>query len=73
MGSGSKDKKKKLYLSPTLKKLTLERAKKLVADHTDRNDQEAAEFLKSLRQENPQKEETYPPNDSVEKKRRCSA
>jgi hypothetical protein len=72
MGPDSKGKKKP-YLSPILKKLTLERAKKFVADRTDRNDQEAAEFLKSLRQGWPQKEEKHPPNDAAEKKRQRSA
>jgi hypothetical protein len=49
MRPGSKDKKIPHYLSPILTKLTLERAKNLVADRTDCNDQEAAEFLASLR------------------------
>ena len=72
MGPDSKGKKKP-YLSPTLKKLTLERAKKFVVDRTDRNDQEAAEFLKSLRQQQPQKEEKHRSDDAAEKKRRRSA
>jgi hypothetical protein len=72
MGRDSKDKKKP-YLSPTLKKLTIERAKKLVADRADRNDQEAAEFLKSLRQEWPKKEEKYGPNGPEGKRRQRSA
>jgi len=70
MGSGSKEKKKKPYLSPTLTKLTPEQAKKLVADRTGRNDQEAAEFLQSFRQEQPQKEEKHTPNDARNKKQR---
>ena len=73
MAPGSKDKKIPHYLSPTLTKLTLERAKKLVADRTDCNDREAAEFLESLRQKWPQKEETSRPHGAAEKIRRRSA
>jgi hypothetical protein len=72
MGPDSKGKKKP-YLSPTLKKLTLERAKKLVADRTDRNDQEAAEFLESLRQKWQPKQATNRPHGAAEKIRRRSA
>jgi hypothetical protein len=64
MEPGSKNKKQKPYVPPTLTKLTAEQAKKLVAERTHRNDQEAAEFLESRRQEKPrQKEEKYRPND----------
>jgi hypothetical protein len=41
--------KKKLYNPPILKELTEEQAKKLVADRKHSNEEEAAEFLKSLR------------------------
>jgi hypothetical protein len=57
VGPGSKNKKQKPYLPPTLTKLTAEQAKKLVAERTHRNDQEAAEFLESRRQEKPQQKE----------------
>ena len=73
MGPGSRDKKKKTYLSPTLTKLTLEQAKKLVAARTGRSDQEATEFLQSLHQQQPQKEEKHPLNDARGKKRQRSA
>lgn len=52
MGSDSKDKKKKPYSSPKSTKLTLEQAKKVVADRTNCSEEEAADFLESLRQQN---------------------
>lgn len=73
MGPGSKDKKKKPYLSPTLTKLTPDQAKKLVVERTHRNDQQAADLLQSLRLQQPHKEEKHPPKDAEEKKRRRSA
>jgi hypothetical protein len=73
MGSDSKDKKKKPYLSPTVTTLTPEQAKRLVAERTHRDDQQAAKFLESLRQRQPQKEEKHPPNDAAkEKRQRCA-
>ena len=73
MGPGSKDKKKKPYLSPTLTKLTPDQARKLVTERTHRNDQEAADLLQSLRLQQPHKEEKPPPKDAEGKKRRRSA
>jgi hypothetical protein len=73
MGPGSKDKKKKPYLSPTLTKLTPKQAKRLVAERTHRNDQPGAEFLESLRKQQPQKEEKHPPNEAGKEKRQRSA
>ena len=73
MGPGSKDKKKKPYLSPTLTKLTPEQAKRLVAERTHRNDQQAAEFLESQRLQQPHKEEKHPPKDAEGKNRQRSA
>lgn len=40
---------KKLYIPPILKELTEEQAKKLVVDRKHCSEEEAAEFLKSLR------------------------
>jgi hypothetical protein len=48
----SKDQKKKPYSPPTLTKLTREQAKKLVADRKHCGEEEAADFLKCLRQPN---------------------
>lgn len=73
MGPGSKDKKKRPYLSPTLTKLTPEQAERLVAERTHRNVQQAAEFLELLRQRQPQKEEKHPPIDAEKEKRQRSA
>ena len=73
MGPGSKAKRKKTYLSPTFTKLTPEQAEQFVAERTHRNDREAAEFLESLRQEQPQNEKKHRPNDREEKNRQRSA
>lgn len=61
----SKDKKKKPYSSPTLTRLTPEQAKKLVADRKHCSEDEAADFLKSLRRQ--------PPNDATDQQRQQSA
>ena len=45
----SQDRKKKLYSAPSLTKLTPEQARKLVANRRDCSEEEAADFLKSLR------------------------
>jgi hypothetical protein len=47
----SQDRKKKLYSAPSLTKLTPEQARKLVANRRDCSEEEAADFLKSLRQQ----------------------
>ena len=47
----SKDKKKRLYSPPTLTDLTREQAITLVAKRKRCSDEEAAEFLKSLRKQ----------------------
>ena len=46
----SQDQKKKPYSAPVLTKLTLEQAKKHVADRKNCSAEEAAQFLKPLRQ-----------------------
>jgi hypothetical protein len=73
MGSDSTDKKKKLYLSPTLTKLTPEQANKLVSERSRRNDHEPTEFLELLRQERPQNEKKHPLHDREGKNPRRSA
>ena len=80
MESGPQDKKKKPYVPPNLSKLTLDEAVKLTADRTNRNQQEAAEFLESLRREKPPHEEKrpqngekHPPNEAMDEKRKRSA
>jgi hypothetical protein len=45
------------YSPPTLRQLTPEQAKKLVADCKHCSEEEAAEFLESLRRQEQQKEE----------------
>jgi hypothetical protein len=46
----SEDQKKKPYSAPVLTKLTLEQAKKHVADRKNCSAEQAAQFLNSLRQ-----------------------
>jgi hypothetical protein len=46
----SQGRKKKPYSAPSLTKLTPEQARKLVADRRNCSEEEAADFLKSLRQ-----------------------
>lgn len=47
----SKDKKKKLYSSPTLTDLTREQTIKFVANRKNCSAEQAAQFLKSLREQ----------------------
>jgi hypothetical protein len=61
----SEDQKKKPYSPPTLTKLTPEQAKKFAADRNNCSEEEAAEFLKSLRK--------HPPSDVTDQKRKRSA
>ena len=56
--------KKKPYSRPALTKLTPEQAKKLVADRNNCNEEEAADFFKSLRKQ---------PSDATDQKRKRSA
>ena len=65
MGSDSKDHKKKPYSPPALTELTQEQAIKLVAKRKNCSEEEAAEFLESLRKQ--------PPNDATDQKRKRSA
>ena len=44
-------KTKKPYSSPTVKKLTPEQTKKLVADRSNCSEEEAADFLNTLRKQ----------------------
>lgn len=48
--------KKRPYSPPTATKLTLEQAKRFVAEHSDCTDQEAVGLLESLRREQQQKD-----------------
>jgi hypothetical protein len=57
--------KKKPYASPTITKITPEEARKFAADHKKCSEEEAAEFLKSLRK--------HPPSDVTNQKRKRSA
>jgi hypothetical protein len=61
----SQDQKKKPYSTPALTDLTPEQAKKLVADRKKCSEEEAAAFLKSLRQQ--------PSNDAMDQQRKRSA
>jgi hypothetical protein len=56
MQSASKSKKKP-YSPPTVTKLTPEQARQFVVDRLNCSDQEAVDFLKSLRREQQQDEE----------------
>jgi hypothetical protein len=67
--------KKKSYSSPTIRELTPEQAKKIVADRKGCSEEEAADFLESLQrlqQQNDQKRND-PPNDPKERERKRSA
>jgi hypothetical protein len=64
--------KKKPYSPPTVAKLTPEQAKQFVAHRTNCSDQEAADFLESLRREQPRNEEQSQ-NDANDDKRKRSA
>jgi len=57
--------KKKPYSPPAVTKLTPEQAKQLVADRKNCSEEEAAEFLQSLRKQQQ--------NDSTDQQRRRSA
>jgi len=59
------DRKKKPYSAPSLTKLTPEQARKLVADRRNCSEEEAADFLKSLRQQ--------PLHDATDQQRQRSA
>ena len=48
----AEDQTKKSYSSPTVKKLTPEQAKKLIADRNNCSEEEAADSLNTLRQRN---------------------
>jgi hypothetical protein len=56
--------KRKPYSRPTFTKLTPEQAKKLVADRNNCNEEEAADFFRSLRKQ---------PSDATDQKRKRSA
>ncbi len=47
----AEDQTKKPYPSPTVKTLTPEQAKKLIADHNNCSEEEAADFLNTLRKQ----------------------
>jgi hypothetical protein len=49
------DRKKTPYSSPSMSKLSLEQAKEFVSRRANCSEQEAADFLESLRQEQPPK------------------
>ena len=58
------DQKKKPYSAPTLTQLTPEQARKLIADRKNCSEEEAAEFLMSLRKQ--------PPNNATDQQRQRS-
>ena len=57
--------KKKTYSTPTLRKLTRDQAIDVVKDRKHCSGEEAAEFLKSFRQQ--------PPSEATDRKRKRSA
>ena len=67
--------KKKPYSPPTVKTLTPEQARKLIADRKNCSEEEAAEFLKSLQRQQQQNDQkpNGPLNDTKEQKRKRSA
>ena len=67
--------KKKPYSPPTVRTLTLEQARKLIADRKNCTEGEASEFLESLRRQQRQndQERNEPLNDIKEQKGKRSA
>ncbi|MGB8061604.1 MAG: hypothetical protein WCF26_06905 [Candidatus Sulfotelmatobacter sp.] len=62
--------KKKLYSPPALRNLTPEQAKKIIADRKNCSEEEAAEFLESLRhRQQPNGEKQNEPLDDAEGQR----
>jgi hypothetical protein len=62
---------KKSYSPPTVTKLTPEQARQFVKGRTNCSDQEAADFLESMRREQQQNEQQQ--NDAKDEKRKGSA
>jgi hypothetical protein len=73
MGPGSEDRKTTLYFPPTLTKLTPNQARKLVADRTYRDQEEAGKFLESLRQQEVKKKDDQPLGNAQDDNRKRSA
>ena len=73
MGPGSEDRKTTPYFPPTLTKLTLNQARKLVADRTYRDQEEAGKFLESLRQHEVRKKNDQPLGNAQDDDRKRSA
>ena len=67
--------KRKPYSPPTVKTLTPEQAKKIIADGKNCTEEEAVEFLESLQRERPQNDETRhePLNNNREQEKKRSA
>jgi hypothetical protein len=64
---------KKPYSPPVVTKLTPEQAKALVMDRKNYSEEEAAEFVKSLRRQNEEKQNRQPPGSGEDRKRKRSA
>ncbi len=73
MGFEIEDKKKKPYFPPSVTKLTPNQAKKVVVDRTHSSDEEAEDFVESLRQQKKPKQNEQPLDDSQDGKWRRSA
>jgi len=63
--------KKKPYSAPAVNKLTEEQGRQFVVDRAQCSDQEAGDFLESLRREHQRNEQQE--NDTNDKKRKLSA
>lgn len=66
---------KKSYSPPTIRKLNPGQAKKLIADHRNCSEEEAAEFLDSLQRQQRQddQKQNEPLNDTKKQERKHSA
>lgn len=65
--------KKKLYSRPIATKLTPEEARQIVAERTNCSDQEAADFLESLRKQQQNEANEEHQQDGTDAKRKRSA
>ena len=66
---------KKRYSTPALRNVTPEQAKKIISDHKNYSEEEAAEFLESLQRQEPQNDQkrNEPLEDNREQNKKRSA
>jgi hypothetical protein len=64
---------KKRYTPPALRNLTLEQAKKVIADGKNCSEEEAAEFLRSLQRQEPRNDQKRNEQDNQKQEKKRSA